>query len=398
MIIEEGLGIDLQKVGHANKHSVLRIIHTNKKISQIDIASTLNLSQSAVSRYSKQLIDEGFVQKSGLGVSTGGRKPVFLEINPLIGYMISVEISRTGFSYAVFDFCENMVFHNKRMIRTNNLLSDLISIINSCIESYDGIYNHNLFGIAIGVRGFIDKTGTTIIYSGALALNNFPLKKIIEEQFNVPVFMDSHTRFEAMGEWTETYNCEIENFVYLSVSWGMSMSGFLNGSLIRGKGNAGEIGMNHLLMVPGNNLLQECCAGSYIVKQILSDWDSPDNQYLKALYPENREEILLSHIVQAVHDGDEFSIRHVTDAASNLGIVVSNVIQIFDPEEIIIGGELSRFGNYLLDPLTKSMKERMSAIHLDIQLMDVRVKLTTLFEKSCLIGGAHRIMEHVFSI
>jgi len=398
VIIEEGIGIDLQKVGHANRHSVLRIIQNNKQISQIDIASVLNLSQSAVSRYSKQLIDEGYVKKAGLGISTGGRKPVFLEINPKVGYMISVEISRTGFNYAVFDFCENMILHKKQMLRPDSLVTELTEIISGCIENYDEEYNHNLCGIALGVRGYLDSSTGTIIYSGALHLNNMPLKQIIEERFQVPVFIDSHTRFEAMGEMTQNTGGSMDNFVYLSVSWGMSMSGFINGALIRGKGNAGEIGMSHLLRGAPGRLVQQYCAGSYIIEQILENWESPDNRYLKALYPENPEELLLAHVVKAVFDGDEFAARYVRETARNLGTMVSNVIQIFDPEEVIIGGELSKFGDHLLIPLRESVRERLKEIRLEIQFDQVRIRLTDLIEKSCLIGGAHRIMENELSV
>lgn len=387
----------MHKLGNVNRNNVLRIIQTNKKISQIDIATALNLSQSAVSRYSKQLIYEGYIKKAGLGISTGGRKPVYLEINPKVGYMISVEISRTAFNYAVFDFCKNIVIHKKQLIRSDNLIEELTSIINNCIMTFNHEYSENLCGIAIGVRGFLDNESGTIIYSGALGLTNVPLKRIIEEQFNVPVFIDSHTRFEAIGEWTESYNCEIDNFMYLSVSWGMSMSGFLNRTLIRGKGNAGEIGMNHLIPDHEDKLLQQFCAGSFIVEEILKDWESPDNTYLKNLYLENRNELLLEDIVKAVYAGDCFSLRHVSVAAVNLGIVVSNVILIFDPEEIVIGGELSRFGDYLFNPLKESVREILTGISLEILYKQVRIKLTTLYDKSCLIGGAHRIMENEFS-
>ena len=103
-------GIDLRTLSDANRIHVLKVIHDQKNISRTELAKQTGLSLSAVSRIVKQLIEDGFVQETGLGDSSGGRKPITICPNPNAGYVIGVDFGRTKANAGVFNFCGELVF------------------------------------------------------------------------------------------------------------------------------------------------------------------------------------------------------------------------------------------------------------------------------------------------
>ena len=95
-------GIDLRTLSDANRIHVLKIIHEQKSISRTELAGMTGLSLSAVSRIVKQLIEDGFVLETGYGDSSGGRKPITIRVNPLAGYVIGVDFSKTKANAGVY--------------------------------------------------------------------------------------------------------------------------------------------------------------------------------------------------------------------------------------------------------------------------------------------------------
>ena len=124
-------GIDLRTLSDANRIHVLKIIHEQKSISRTELAGMTGLSLSAVSRIVKQLIEDGFVLETGYGDSSGGRKPITIRVNPLAGYVIGVDFSKTKANAGVFNFCGEMIFQYVAPIHGRAYLDGLYEAIDN---------------------------------------------------------------------------------------------------------------------------------------------------------------------------------------------------------------------------------------------------------------------------
>lgn len=388
-------GIDLRTLSDANRIHILKLLHEQKNLSRTALSKVTGLSLSAVSRIVKQLIEGGFVLETGYGDSSGGRKPITIRSNPTAGYVIAVDFGKTKVNGGVFDFCGELVYQYTAPVHGREYMDALYEAIDQCLFSMEN--PDRLLLIYCGVRGFIDTKAGRILSSTTFGWENIPLRRLLMDRYSVPVGMDINARLAALGEWKTIYSDSVDNFLYVTTSWGICAGVISKRELLHGTmGTAGEIG-NTLCFTSRGEVqrwnLEESCGGQSLIRRAQEGWDEPDNFLLRKLTGDNRERVTVEDIVSAANSGDPFARRLAQDAAAVLALGLVNTVYTYNPQTIVIGGLLSEMGSIVLDPIKRIMEERLPGL----LYRQLQVELTVLGERASLAGAAEAAFRILFS-
>jgi glucokinase len=232
------------------------------------------------------------------------------------------------------------------------------------IRTFLNKYDKNLKktkGIGISCAGPLDlNRGVLINPPNMPTWRNLPLRKIFAQSFNLPVALDNDANAAALAEKTFGAGKRVENLFYYTVSTGVGGGLIINGDIYHGASfDAGEIG--HTIVLPGGpkcgcgkrGCLEALASGTAIAR-IAQEKVAKNSPILKLAG--KKKNIDANHVAQAALKGDRVAREIYQQAAFYLGLSVTNVIQIFNPEMIVIGGGVSRAGELLFKPLIKTVR------------------------------------------
>ena len=312
------------------------------------------------------------VKKYNIGVDIGGTnvKIALVDQKGAIVYSNSVPTSaEMGYEYTVKNI--------KETIYTSMKESDIT------IDS--------IGGIGFGLPGQINsEAGVVRLLPNIPGWVNVPLGQIIEDEFKVKCKIDNDVRVATLGEFTYGAGQGCKNLVCITVGTGVGSGIIVNGQLVRGASmSAGEIG--HMILQAhegpicgcGNTgCLEAFASGPSIVqlaKEYLSGGKSAKFEELA-----NGREITPFMVYEAAMQGDAVSKRIFAIVGEWLGIALTSVVNLLNPEKIIIGGGVSQAGNFLIDPIRQTIKERAIKVSADA----VEVVTAKLGERAGVIGAS----------
>ena len=278
-------------------------------------------------------------------------------------YVIGIDLGGTKISTALSDFRGNIL--NNVVVKTKAdegeipVLNRIISTIESVIDK-EGISIDEVQAIGIGSPGPLNVSTGVIIDTPNLPFKNFNVKKPIEEKFKVPVYLDNDANVATIGEFMFGAGKGKKNLVFMTVSTGIGGGAIIDGKIYRGSTfNALEIG--HTTVEPegpkcncGNiGCLEALSSGTAIGKRGQEVADSEVETSLKQYDKITSYEVFLE-----AEKGDE-EAKKIRDKALNyLGIGVANVVSIFDPEVVIIGGGVTQVGDILFNRVREVVTQR----------------------------------------
>lgn len=222
--------------------------------------------------------------------------------------------------------------------------------------------DHTVKAIAVAAPGYLDPD-LGIVYEAPNipGWNNFPLKKLLENAFQVPVFLGNDANLAALGEWKFGAGVGHNNLLYLTISTGIGGGAIINNNLILGqKGLAGEFG--HVTILPDGPICScgkkghiEALASGTAIKNYVNEEIATG----RATSLSKFEKITGEDITEAAHHGDELAIEAYNRAGYYLGIAVANFLHMLNPSIVIFGGGVSISGDLLFVPMRKSLEERV---------------------------------------
>ena len=287
-------------------------------------------------------------------------------------YRIGVDIGGTNIKIALVDFEGKIIYSNTTPTRAEMGFEAGVANIKQAIKDLmqeTGADNKTIDAIGFGLPGQIDyKEGFVKNLPNIPGWVNIPLAKIIEEEFNIPTRLDNDVRCAALGELNFGAGKGCENLICITVGTGIGSGIVLNGKLVRGASNAaGEIG--HIKMSLNDGPLCGCgdygCFEAYasgpsivtMAKEYISGGKS-------AKYKEMATDgIITPYVVaQAALQGDSVSIQIFKQIGTIIGVGLSSVVNLLNPEKIIIGGGVADAGDILLEPIRKTILERAMPI------------------------------------
>ncbi len=343
-----------------NETSLLELIRVNRQISKAELAHISGLSPTACGIIVTNLLEKGYIREAGIGVSKGGRRPNLYELNPRSYYSIGVDIDVDFIRFILMDITGKVEYRDRISIDSDQSVSQFISIMEKKVRQIvelRGIPDNRLLGAGISVPGMVDNKTHEIIFAPNLGWERVDLEQMMSGIGSFPIYVDNEAMCSAIGENWVGCCIGLKDFVCINMKSGIGSSIYARGNPYRGcSGSAGEIGH---IMVDNNG--PQCACGNYgcletlvsaramvekaqrLVRQgLISDLsETMDINSIKTI----------DDIIGAAKSGNEAARVILVEAAGYLGIAIANLINTVNPSRIVLGKELVKFTEDILEHL-----------------------------------------------
>lgn len=370
-----------------------RIIHyyiENGDATIADLGREMNLSVPTVTKLVTELQADGYIQENGKQETNGGRKPIVYGLNPKSGYFIGVDLGRDQLYVGVVDFKGDEILYEERIPFTPENTAESIAALCGLLNQYiDGlpIDREHILAVGLNISGRVNpETGHS--YS-ILYVDGQPLAQTMEQQLQLKVFIENDTRAMAYGEYMKGNVENQKNVLFINMSWGLGMGIIIDGKAYYGKsGFSGELG--HFCMFE-NEVLCHCgkkgcleteASGSALHRKLYERFREGSTTILASRL-EEQQPVTLADILEAVKKEDVLLIEILEEMGTNLGKGVAGLINIFNPELVILGGILSQTRDYIYLPIKSAIRK----YSLNLVNQDTDLHISALGEKAGLLGA-----------
>lgn len=354
-------------VKNLNKHAALDLIRFSPSgISRIELSRELGLTRAAVTAIVGDLIKAGLVRETN-GQSSRGRRSIALEINPQGGLVVGVDIGATHVTLLLADYLAHVVDEVESSLDIFQGPLVCLPFVDQFLRSWLnelGVDLDQITAIGVGVPGPIVTDAGMV--SGPPIMPGwdlFPIREWLEKAWGCPVMLGNDAEFGALGEWAFGAGRGVDNLVYIKVGTGIGAGLMIDGQIYRGTtGCAGEIGHvtieeNGPLCTCGNRgCLEALAGGRAIATKAIFAIKTGARTTLSEL--PTVEAISAMDVIAAARKGDHLSQKLVQEAGYYLGTALANLINLFNPTKIVIGGGVAQVGDLLLEPVRKVAKQR----------------------------------------
>lgn len=372
------------------KTNIIRYYINSGENSLADLSREMNLSVPTVTKLVSELIEDGFVVDFGKQETNGGRRPNVYGVNPNAGYFIGVDIKHFSINIALINFKGDLIETKKNIPfineNTQESLNMLCNIINHFVDNLS-IPKSKILSVGMNISGRVNaKTGHS--YS-QFYFNEKPLSEIVQEQLGLHVTIDNDSRSMTYGEFMSGIVNGEKNVLFINVSWGLGLGIIIDGKLYYGKsGFSGEFGHinafdNEIICHCGKKgCLETQASGSYIHRKFLEKIAEGNSSILEKRITKG-ETIIQENIVEAAIKGDILAIELIEEVGNTLGRHIAGLINLFNPELVVIGGVVSIAGDYLLLPIKSAIKR----YSLNLVSKDTAIKISKLGDSAGVIGA-----------
>jgi N-acetylglucosamine repressor len=338
-----------QLIREINQAIVLNAIRTHGTISRTDIATISNLSLPTVSGITAELIDAGLIYEREPGVSTGGRRPVLLSLNSQAGYVVGVKVTEDMVTGAMTDLDANVVARHSTPL-TGRTPEDAVATIAGTVQALCAAAGNNtLLGVGVGLAGVIDRQRALVHYATYFGWQNVPIAQLLEQELHVPIVIDNDVNALTAAEQWFGAGRGAKDFLVVSIGRGVGLGMVLDGQLYRGTtGGAGEFG--HITVVPDGP--QCACGKRGCLEALISD--PAVTQRVSATLG---RQVGIADAVALAQHGDASAQSIFAAAGRTLGMAVANLVNIFNPALLIIGGEGTHAGALIIEPFQAALRE-----------------------------------------
>ncbi len=388
-----------------NLSAVLRLIQVQAPISRAQLAVSTGLNKSTVSSLVDDLLERGFVHETGINSAGTGRPATLLEMNPQAGHIIGVELGVDFVSVGISDFQGQLVWQKKvdtdPFQPQNFVIEQTLQIVKEAMTA-GRRKGYRFLGLGLATPGTVDLKEGVLIFAPNLHWRNVPFRKFFSESAKLKVMVENDANAAAIAEHLFGGARFTRDFVFVFAGVGIGGGLFLNGNLYRGRnGYAGEIG--HFPMMSeaaqtvchcGNRGCWETFANQYsIIQRVQARLEVKRDSIIPKLMAEQRSALTIPLIKQAADAGDLEAIESFAEAGRAMGQGFAGLINIFNPEKIILGGPLSLAGDYLL-PAIREVIPHHTLPEIDQQ---AEVILSSFGQDASLIGAIAVVVDDVLS-
>lgn len=358
------------------KIKTLELIKNSNGISRSELAKELDITPAGVGKVVNRFLENGIIEETSVGVSTGGRRPLILKINEKkIGAILGVSLAPRFIQIVLGDISGKILKDKKYSLKKRLLEKEhnILELTEKLIER-EIKKNSDISIISVVMNGMVDSENGISIFSPHYNWKNINLKKRFENRFRVKVFVENDVRAMALTEKIFGSCKENQNFVVMNIGDGVGGSIFLNDAPYHGYGSiSGELGH----MVVRRNSPEKCSCGKKgcletevsnvaIIKKITSQIKLNNYSSLKNILIE-KGALTINDILKGVAEKDMLTFNIVIDAINMIATAIDGIISVINPEKIVLFGEIFQ-NRFLFETLVNEIKK----VTLDEQYYEIK--------------------------
>jgi len=372
------------------KGLIFKFLDQTESASINEISKEINISVPKTTSLITELIEEGLISDYGKFESTGGRKANLYGLIGDAGFILGVDVKKYYINIGLLNFKKQLINQKSRITfkldNTAESLNQLIQIIQNFIKEV-GIKKDKILSLGINLSGRINHTkGYSYTF---FHFQEEPLSEIIQEKIGIKTYLENDSRAMAFGEFCNGEVSTEKNVLFVNLDYGIGLGILIDGKVYYGKsGFSGEFGHipffnNEIICHCGKKgCLETEASGNALLRKFKEKIKLGSTS---SVLKKNKkvEDITLTDLILAAQNEDVLIIELLAELGENLGKGLAVLINVFNPELIIIGGTLSETGEYLKLPIKSSInKYSLSLVNADTEL-----KLSKLGEKAGIIGA-----------
>jgi predicted NBD/HSP70 family sugar kinase len=366
---------------------LLDLIRRGNAATRSELATLTGLARSTIAQRIDQLIADNLVSEVGEAPSTGGRPPTVLGFNSDAGVVLVADLGATHSRLAVSDLAAHPIGEQATDIDIADGPEAVLSWVESSFENLlrtADLGPAAVRGIGIGVPGPVEFAAGRAVNPPIMpGWDRYGIRERLEQRFGIPVLVDNDVNIMAIGEhWT--LSPAPRDFLFVKVGTGIGSGLILGGHIHRGaQGAAGDLGHIQagnpdIVCRCGNVGCLEASAGGAALARSLSElgYEAADSR----------------DVVSLVKAGNQDALQTVREAGRLIGRVLASVVNLVNPDTIMIGGDVAN-AEQLLAGIREVVYQRSTAL----ATSRLQVIESALGERAGITGAAAMVIEHVMA-
>lgn len=395
----------LRAIDNGSKNALLKkriinhfIYNGNSTISEL--SRSLDISIPTVTKLIDEMCDSKIVLAHGKLETSEGRHPNLYGLNPDSGYFMGVDINLGTISIGLMNFNGEIVEQsmNIKSDITNSAegITRLCRVIEEFIDSLD-VDRNSILNINVNISGRVNPDAG---YSYSwFNVGEEPVSQTLSRNLGMSVSIDNDSRAMTYGEYLCGNINNRSNVLFINLSWGLGLGIIIDGQTYKGNsGFAGELGHypcydNEVICHCGKKgCLETEASGLAIHRKLVERVRRGESTILSDAIKKDPASVTLYDIIDAINHEDVLCIDLLEEIGHNLGKHIAGLINIFNPEEVVIGGVLSQTGDYILQPIRTSVRKHS----LNMVNRDTTISVSHLREKAGMIGACMLARTRLF--
>jgi glucokinase-like ROK family protein len=392
---------DQEKVRKVNRSLVLNTLRLHAPASRAEVANITGLTRGTVSNIVNVLIEDGLVHEDKLQDSKIGRPSVALGLSPEGGAVVGVEIGVDFISVLLTNFVAKPLWEVRSQTNPSQSQTDIINQAEKYIDQALSIAKEQglrPLGIGVGVPGLVNILQGNLIVAPNLHWRNVPLRLIWNQRFHLPIYIDNEANLSALGEYYFGIARNVDNFIYLTSDIGLGGGIMIDGRLFRGgHGYGGEIG--HMQRNPRGELCGCGRRGCWetqvgpraVLSRVKKEFETHHDQSLLDACSGNLENLTFDIVVKFALSGDLICLQAIEEVAVNLGVGIADLVNIFNPDLIVIGGAFIQGKEILHSIIEKTIFT--NALQPDLE--NLRIVFSERNTEACVFGAVAVVLDDI---
>ncbi|WP_293944314.1 MULTISPECIES: ROK family protein [unclassified Sphingobacterium] len=389
LLINKKLDSKPEKKNLFNKLSIIKLIAELGSVSVNDIVKNLSLSLPTVNSLIAELLEDNIVRQFDKGESIGGRKPNLYRLCDGLFQVLCVELQRFSITLSIMDNNQNIVAETVELDNELSRNADNLRDITQIIDQYlleKAVDTANLTGLIISMPGLINAdegTNETFLHDASQSITAY-----FEDKYKKPVYILNDVKGAAYAELKFGLAKNTKNSLIILMDWGIGLGIVSNGEVYLGRdGYSGEVG--HMPFIDNGELcycgkrgcLETVASGIALVNNAKQEIQKGELTKLNELQKEELDHLTPTHVIEAANKGDQFAINQISKLGTNLGKAFASLIQLLNPELIVLGGKIAKANELITIPIQQAINSYTMAIlkeHCDIKVSSLTLDSNTI--------------------
>ncbi|HHY47472.1 MAG TPA: ROK family protein [Firmicutes bacterium] len=349
----------------ANRILIRSLIRDHEPISRNELAKISGLTPAAVTSIVRQLIKDGNVLEVGHGESSGGRRPIHLMLNPSVTYILACRLQKGYLLMAIVDLKNNVRALKELAIDTSSpeTVARAMGGNFQDLVARAQVPSDKVSFVSVASPGLVNPETGTIKISVNLGWEDAPLGEAVEKAFGIPVHIENVSNASALAEKLYGHGRGCNHLIYMGLSVGIGAGIIVNNQIYGGAlGYAGEIG--HMAMTLNDGPECKCgsrgcfeayCGVNAVIERVRA---GIKEGLVSPEWSTATDTLDLTQVLQMLHEGEPYVRSVFAEVANIVGVVVANLINLYNPEIVVLGGELMQAGEEFLELIRQSASAR----------------------------------------